>query len=127
MLLELDKKVNKKSRYTRSISPLPGSFTFQSRPKSSVSASFVRVPLLLLYYTKIIGFRQAQIMKIEINEDYLVSAIVEKVVEEVKPLFINLHQFRCEELMTVEEVRTYLKAKRFSIYEKVHTKSIPFL
>ncbi len=66
-------------------------------------------------------------MKIEINEDRLVCSIVEKVVEEVKPLFINLHQFRCDELMTVEEVMTYLKAKRSSIYEKVHTKSIPFL
>jgi len=66
-------------------------------------------------------------MKIEINEDRLVSAIVERMVEEVKPLFINLQQTKCEELMTVEEVGIYLKTKRSSIYEKVHTKSIPFL
>jgi excisionase family DNA binding protein len=66
-------------------------------------------------------------MKIEIDDNSLIDEIVKKVVEEVKPLFTNLNQFRCDELMTVEEVRTYLKAKRSSIYEKVHTKSIPFL
>jgi hypothetical protein len=47
------------SRYTKFISSLPDSFTFQSCPKPYVSL-VVRVPLLLLYYTKIIGFRQGQ-------------------------------------------------------------------
>ncbi len=67
-------------------------------------------------------------MKIEINDAELIDTIVEKVVERLKPLLNNSHDSNDNELMTVEEVRKYLKfEKKSSVYDKVHAKSIPFL
>ena len=65
-------------------------------------------------------------MKFEIDDSKLVETIVKKVVEEIKPL-LN-HKPKNDELMTVEEVRKYLKfEKKSSVYDKVYSKSIPFL
>ncbi len=66
-------------------------------------------------------------MKIEIDDSQLINDIVEKVVERLKPLLNNSHDSKHNELMTVEELADYLKAKKSTIYDKVHAKSIPFL
>jgi excisionase family DNA binding protein len=66
-------------------------------------------------------------MKIEIDDSQLINDIVEKVVERLKPLLNNSHDSKHNELMTVDEVVKYLKAKKSTIYDKVHSKSIPFL
>ncbi len=66
-------------------------------------------------------------MKIENDDSQLINDIVEKVVEKLKPLLNNSHDSKNNELMTVEELANYLKAKKSTIYDKVHSKSIPFL
>ncbi len=67
-------------------------------------------------------------MKIEIDDSVLIDTIVEKVVERLKPLLKYSSKSNDNELMTVEEVRKYLKfEKKSSVYDKVHVKSIPFL
>jgi len=66
-------------------------------------------------------------MKIEIDDSKLISDIVERVVERIKPLLNNSHDSKGGELMDVGEVANYLKTKKSSIYDKVHSKSIPFL
>ena len=66
-------------------------------------------------------------MKIEIDDDKLVSEIVDRVIERLKPLLNSSSNSKNIELMTVEDVAIYLKAKKSSIYDKVHSKSIPFL
>ncbi len=66
-------------------------------------------------------------MKIEIDDSKLINDIVEKVVERLKPLLNNSHDSKHNELMTVEELADYLKAKKSTIYDKVLSKSIPFL
>ena len=66
-------------------------------------------------------------MKLEINDSSLVNEIVKKVVEQIAPLFKHNSKNSGNELMTVEEVANYLKTKKPSIYDKVHSKSIPFL
>ncbi len=67
-------------------------------------------------------------MKIEIDDTVLIDAIVEKVVKQITPLLRQNSKSNDNELMTVEEVRKYLKfEKKSSIYDKVHNRSIPFL
>ncbi len=66
-------------------------------------------------------------MKIEIDNSQLINDIVEKVVEQLAPLLRQNSKSSDNELMTVEEVANYLKTKKSSIYDKVHSKSIPFL
>ncbi len=66
-------------------------------------------------------------MKIEIDDSQLINDIVEKVVERLKPLLRQNSKSNDRELLTVDELANYLKAKKSSIYDKVHTKSIPFL
>jgi len=66
-------------------------------------------------------------MKIEIDNSQLINDIVEKVVERLKPLLNNSHNSKDNELMTVDEVAQYLKMKKSTIYDKVHTRTIPFL
>jgi excisionase family DNA binding protein len=66
-------------------------------------------------------------MKIEIDDTVLIDTIVEKVVERLTPLLNNAHDSKHNELMTVDELASYLKAKKSTIYDKVHSKSIPFL
>ncbi len=65
-------------------------------------------------------------MKIEIDDTVLIDAIVEKVVEQLKPLLSNSHNSKDNELMTVDEVSSYLKVKTSFIYDKVHKREIPF-
>jgi excisionase family DNA binding protein len=66
-------------------------------------------------------------MKFEINDSALVAEIVNKVVEQIAPLIKHNPKNSGNELMTVEEVADYLKVKRSSIYDKVHSRTIPFL
>ncbi len=66
-------------------------------------------------------------MKIEIDDSQLINDIVEKVVERLKPLLNNSHDSKHNELITAEEVAKYLNNKKSTIYDKVHSKSIPFL
>ncbi len=65
-------------------------------------------------------------MKIELeNSD--IERIVKGVVSQITPLLRQNSKSNDNELMTVEELVGYLKVKKSSIYDKVHTKSIPFL
>jgi excisionase family DNA binding protein len=66
-------------------------------------------------------------MKIEIDDSQLINDIVEKVVERLKPLLRQNSKSNDRELLTVNELVNYLKVKKSTIYDKVHTKSIPFL
>ena len=66
-------------------------------------------------------------MKIEIDDKEMIKEIVQQVVEQLKPMFNGSHDHKGDELMDVKELADYLKAKKSSIYDKVHTKSIPFL
>ena len=65
-------------------------------------------------------------MKIEFNIDTLTDMVARKVVEQLKPLLNNSHDSKSNELMDVEELAEYLKVKKSWVYEKVHTKKIPF-
>ena len=66
-------------------------------------------------------------MKIEL-EIGDIERIAEKVVEQITPLLKQNSKSNDNELMTVEELRKYLKfKKKSSIYDKVHSKAIPFL
>ncbi len=65
-------------------------------------------------------------MKIELeNND--IERIAERVVEQIAPLLRQKTKSNDNELLTVDELANYLKAKKSSIYDKVHNKSIPFL
>ena len=66
-------------------------------------------------------------MKIEIDNTVLIDTIVEKVFEKLKPLLNNSHDSKDNELMDVKGLAEYLKIKKSSIYDKVHTRTIPFL
>ena len=66
-------------------------------------------------------------MKIEIDDTVLIDTIAKRVAEQLKPLLNNSHDSKGDELMDVGEVANYLKTKKSSIYDKVHSKSIPFL
>jgi excisionase family DNA binding protein len=65
-------------------------------------------------------------MKIEIDNSKLINAIVEKVVERLKPLLDSSHNSNGDELMDVKGLAEYLKVKKSWVYEKIHTKRIPF-
>jgi len=65
-------------------------------------------------------------MKIEIDDTVLIDTIVEKVVEKLKPLLNNSHDSKDNELMDVKGLAEYLKVKESWVYEKIHTKQIPF-
>ena len=65
-------------------------------------------------------------MKIELEVDDI-KRIAEKVAERLEPLLKQNPKSSDNELMTVDEVAKYLKTKKSSIYDKVHSKSIPFL
>ena len=65
-------------------------------------------------------------MKIEIDNSKLINDIVEKVVERLKPLLDNSHNSNGDELMDVKGLAEYLKVKKSWVYEKIHTKRIPF-
>ncbi len=65
-------------------------------------------------------------MKIEIDDTVLIEAIVEKVVERLKSLLSSAHDSKGDELMDVKGLAEYLKVKESWVYEKVHTRQIPF-
>ncbi len=65
-------------------------------------------------------------MKIEIDDAQLINDIVEKVVERLKPLLNSNHNSNGDELMDVKGLAEYLKVKESWVYEKIHTKQIPF-
>lgn len=65
-------------------------------------------------------------MNIETDYSKLIDAIAEKVVERLKPLFDNARTSTGDELMNVSDVAKYLKVKESWVYDKVHTREIPF-
>jgi len=65
-------------------------------------------------------------MKIEIDDTVLIDTIVEKVVEKLRPLLNNSYKPEDNELMDVKGLAEYLKVKESWVYEKIHTKKIPF-
>ncbi len=65
-------------------------------------------------------------MKIEIDDTVLIDTIVEKVFEKLKPSLNNSHDSKDNELMDVKGLAEYLKVKESWVYEKIHTKQIPF-
>ena len=65
-------------------------------------------------------------MKIEIDNSQLINDIVEKVVAQLKPLLINSHNAVDDEIMDVKGLARYLKVKESWVYEKIHTRQIPF-
>ena len=65
-------------------------------------------------------------MKIEIDNSQFINNIAEKVVERLKPLLNNSHSAMDNELMDVKGLAGYLKVIESWIYEKIHTKQIPF-
>jgi len=64
-------------------------------------------------------------MKIELEVSDI-ERIAEKVAEQLKPLFSNSHNPKDDELMDVKGLAEYLKVKESWVYEKIHTKQIPF-
>ena len=65
-------------------------------------------------------------MKIEIDNSQLIKDIVEKVVKRITPLLTQNQKNNDSELMTVEDLSSYLKVKTSWVYEKVHVREIPF-
>ncbi len=65
-------------------------------------------------------------MKIEIDDSQLIDIIVEKVVEQLTPILKQNQKSNDGELMDVKGLAEYLKVKESWVYEKVHTKKIPF-
>ncbi len=65
-------------------------------------------------------------MKIEIDDTVLIDAIVEKVVERLEPLLKQNPKSNDNELLDVKGLAEYLKVKPSWVYEKVHTRQIPF-
>ncbi len=65
-------------------------------------------------------------MKIEINHDQLVDTIVERVIQEIKPLLNSHYHAKNDELLDVQGLAEYLKVKPSWVYEKVHSRQIPF-
>ena len=64
-------------------------------------------------------------MKIELEVSDI-ERIAERVVEQLKPMFNNSHDSKGDELMDVKGLIKYLKVKESWVYEKVHTRQIPF-
>ena len=64
-------------------------------------------------------------MKIEL-ESSDIERIAEKVVEKLKPMLNGSHNPKDNELMTVNEVASYLKVKESWVYEKIHNRQIPY-
>ena len=65
-------------------------------------------------------------MKIEIDDTQLIDTITDKVVEKITSLFRQNPNGNDNELMSVDELSGYLKVKKPWVYEKVHTREIPF-
>ena len=65
-------------------------------------------------------------MKIEIDDTVLIDTIVKQVVEQLKPLIKQNSNGNDNQLMTADEIADYLKVKTSWVYEKIHTREIPF-
>ena len=65
-------------------------------------------------------------MKVEIDDTVLIDTIVKQVVEQLKPLIKQNSNGSDNHLMTVDEIADYLKVKTSWVYEKIHTREIPF-
>jgi excisionase family DNA binding protein len=65
-------------------------------------------------------------MKIDIDHTVLIDTTVEKVFEQPKPLLNNAHDSRDTELKDEKGQAEYRKVKETWVYEKIHTKKIPF-
>ena len=66
-------------------------------------------------------------MKFEIDANMLIDKIVSGVVEQINTLSKHSPQANGNDLMSVEDVAQYLKVKKSSIYDRAHSRSIPFL
>ena len=66
-------------------------------------------------------------MKIEIDDTVLIDSIVEKLLERLEPLLEQSPKTNDNELMDVKGLAEYLKVKESWVYEKIHTKQIPFV
>jgi excisionase family DNA binding protein len=66
-------------------------------------------------------------MKFEIDDNQLIDKIANKVIQQLSPLLKHNTNCNDNELMTVDDVAAYLKAKKSTIYDKVHNRIIPFL
>ncbi len=66
-------------------------------------------------------------MKFDIDANTLIDRIVSGVIEQINTL--NKHSSKAygNNLMNVEEVAEYLKVKKSAIYDRAHSRSIPFL
>ncbi len=64
-------------------------------------------------------------MKIEL-ETTDIEQIVQGVTEQITPLLRKNSKSSDNELMTVKDVSQYLKVKESWVYEKIHTRGIPF-
>lgn len=65
-------------------------------------------------------------MKIEIDDTQMIEKIAERVIQQIKPLLNNSHDLISNEILTVEEVASYLKVKPSWVYDKVARREIPF-
>ena len=65
-------------------------------------------------------------MKIEIDDSKLINDIVDRVVERITPLLKQDSHSNNNEMLTVDELADYIKVKTSWVYEKVHTREIPF-
>ncbi len=65
-------------------------------------------------------------MKIEIDDTDLIDSIVGKLLERLEPLLEQSPKANDNKLMDVKGLAEYLKVKESWVYEKIHTKQIPF-
>ncbi len=65
-------------------------------------------------------------MKIEIDNSQLINDIVDKVVTAITPLLKKSSHVNSNEMLTVDELASYLKVTKSFVYEKVHKREIPF-
>jgi excisionase family DNA binding protein len=65
-------------------------------------------------------------MKIEIDDNLLIDEIVKRVVVQLKPMLNISNNSVDDELMDVKGLARYLKVKESWVYEKIHSRQIPF-
>ncbi len=65
-------------------------------------------------------------MKIEIDTNMMIDKIASKVIKQLTPLIGNAKNTKPDVLMSVADVAEYLKVTKSWVYEKVHTRQIPF-
>ncbi len=65
-------------------------------------------------------------MKFEIDTNMLIDKIAGKVIKQLTPLIGNSNNTKPDVFMSVEDVAEYLKVTKSWVYEKIHTRQIPF-